>query len=143
MVSFQRAVSNLLDNAVHALEERMETETVHRLDPNSFPFTCKVCLSSARSGARAASLPLDFIVLTVMDTGRSIRPSQISTLGTYGATTKKNGNGLGLYSIHHWLKSIGGRMEFTPRIGSPAHGLGSRVQIFIPYRLFTHKRVAE
>jgi len=91
---FKRVVSNLVNNAVEAIE-----------------------------GAGRVSIGLsraeDEISVTVSDNGKGISPEVLEKLGKPGETHgKSGGSGLGIYHARLALESWGGRLEITSRPGS-------------------------
>lgn len=98
-----RIISNLIDNAVEAIEERGSVQV--RLV----------------SGARDC-------VLTITDDGRGISPELLERLGcepvSYG---KSSGNGLGVYNAARTIHALGGRFTIQSRVGE-----GTIVSIQIP-----------
>jgi len=59
----------------------------------------------------------DMNVITISDNGSGIPVEIRDNLFAKGYTTKKNGNGLGLFGAKNEIEAVGGRIEFTSQIG--------------------------
>ena len=102
-VEFRRIISNLVNNAVEAVEERGAV---------------KVGLT--RKG--------DDVELTIVDNGKGIRPEILSRLGKRGETYgKAAGSGLGLYHARTTAEAWGGMLEISSVIGK-----GTTVTLRLP-----------
>lgn len=100
---FQRLLSNLMNNAVEAMDGPGEVRVRLYL-----------------SGGRAA--------VEVKDNGRGMSPEALSKAGQKGATHgKSGGTGLGLYHARHTAESWGGSLEI---ISAP--GKGTAVTVLLP-----------
>ncbi|MBI4372044.1 MAG: HAMP domain-containing histidine kinase [Elusimicrobia bacterium] len=91
-VEFQRAVSNLINNAVEALKEKG---------------TVTVNLKSSDNE----------ILIEVSDNGEGIPPEILANLGQRGETHgKTGGSGLGLHHARSFAESWGGRLELASQV---------------------------
>lgn len=90
---FKRVISNLVNNAVEAIDGRGRVE-----------------IGLAQEG--------DLVKVTVSDDGKGIPPEILERLGSPGETYgKKGGSGLGIYHARLALESWGGSLSITPRKG--------------------------
>ena len=100
---FRRMLSNILNNAVEALEK-----------------TGSVIISATQAGEQ--------ILVSIKDTGKGIQPEILSRLGARGETHgKTGGSGLGLYHAKSSAGAWGGAVEIRS-----APGKGTTVDIRIP-----------
>jgi signal transduction histidine kinase len=101
---FSRLLSNLIDNAVQALEGE--------------PGEVTVSLAEEKGFAR----------LAVIDDGKGIPPEILSKLGRRGETHgKAGGSGLGLHHARSCAEAWGGRLEISSKPGR-----GTTVAVFFP-----------
>lgn len=102
-VELKRVVSNLIDNAVDALETKGAVHIGLR------PFA-----SSA--------------LITIEDNGKGIAPEILPLLMEKGASFGKDqGNGLGLFHAKQSLEGVGGKIQITSEVGR-----GTCVQVVLP-----------
>ena len=100
---FRRALSNLIDNAVEAIET-----------------TGRVEITASQHEGR--------VRLEVRDTGRGIPPAVLPTLMEKGRTYgKPHGSGLGLYTARQSLRAWNGDLQISSSIGQ-----GSKVIMVLP-----------
>jgi signal transduction histidine kinase len=99
----KRVLSNLINNAVEALDMRgLVTITVSSRDES--------------------------VILRVVDTGKGIPEDVLPQLGVKGATFgKKRGTGLGLFYSKTVVESWGGQLHITSQVGK-----GTSVEIILP-----------
>jgi signal transduction histidine kinase/CheY-like chemotaxis protein len=62
----------------------------------------------------------NYNLITVSDTGSGISKDLSSKLFTRGFTTKRNGNGLGLYNAKIEIEAVGGTISFESEVGKGA-----------------------
>lgn len=99
----KRAISNIINNAVEALDEGGQIE---------------VSLLVKES----------WLSIRITDNGRGMNEQLIKRVGEYGLSQgKEYGNGLGLYHAHNMLKNMGGHLNIESIIG-----LGTQVELVIP-----------
>jgi signal transduction histidine kinase/FixJ family two-component response regulator len=92
---FKRVLSNLINNAVEAIDGRGS-----------------VNVSTGKDSAK------NFVFVRVADSGKGISPAIISKLGERGATFGKDGgSGLGLYHARKMVEGWGGRLEVESELG--------------------------
>lgn len=102
-VEFERMLSNLINNAVEALDSRGKVE---------------LSLVSTNED----------IVLSIKDNGRGIPEEVMEALGTRGTTFgKKEGFGLGLYHAMKMVESWDGKMEISTQTNT-----GTMIEITLP-----------
>jgi len=103
VVEFRRILSNLVNNAVEALEDKG---------------TVRISLAQ-KEGT---------IILTVADTGKGIPPEILKKLGQRGETHgKEGGSGLGLFHARATAENWGGSLAITSELGN-----GTAVAIKLP-----------
>jgi signal transduction histidine kinase len=68
------------------------------------------------------------VVMTIQDSGIGIAPEHLSEMFTRGFTTKKNGNGIGLYSSILAIQAMGGSMH----VQSDGVGKGATFSLTFP-----------
>jgi signal transduction histidine kinase len=68
------------------------------------------------------------VVVTIQDSGIGIAPEHLSKMFTRGFTTKKNGNGIGLYSSILAIQNMGGSMH----VQSDGVGKGAMFTLTFP-----------
>ncbi|MBI2344182.1 MAG: hybrid sensor histidine kinase/response regulator [Deltaproteobacteria bacterium] len=101
-VEFKRVISNLINNAVEAMDQGLVTVAVRQEDES--------------------------VVLTVTDTGRGIPPDVLPKLMNHGASFGKNGgSGLGLYHARTMFERWGGTVTLTSTVG-----VGTTVTLTLP-----------
>lgn len=101
---FARAISNLLNNAVEALEDRGGW--------------VKLTLSADQ----------DFATIMIRDNGKGIPAAVLSRLGKEGESYgKAAGTGLGLHHARRSAESWGGRLEIASRVGE-----GATIKVLVP-----------
>jgi hypothetical protein len=112
-------VMNLATNAAHAMEGG------GTLDVRLAPFPVSAAFASTHPDLK----PGTHARLTVIDTGQGMAPEVLERALEPFFTTKPpgSGTGLGLSVIHGIVKSQGGAIEISSRIGE-----GTRVDIFLP-----------
>ena len=98
-----RCLHNLIDNAVESIEG--EGEISLSLQQNE-----------------------DKIVLKIEDTGTGISPDDLKKLGTQGFTSKKRGQGLGVYNAKKCVEALGGTLTFESILQR-----GTTVTLSFPY----------
>jgi signal transduction histidine kinase len=108
--SLQRALINVLDNAVDATREG-----------GLLTIATRTCKSSEGNGAG--------IVVEITDTGAGIPPELLPKIFDLFVTTKPSGKGtgLGLVVCQEIVKAHGGTIEIESQVGQ-----GTSVQIFLP-----------
>ena len=67
------------------------------------------------------------VILTIQDSGIGIAPEHLSKMFTRGFTTKKDGNGIGLYSSILAIQSMGGSMHVQ------SDGVGKGAMFFLTF----------
>lgn len=87
-----RALSNLVNNAVEAIEGEGEVRVSSRLQSSLF-------------------------VLTIMDTGKGIPAELLAQIGTRGLTAGKNGSGLGVAHAKQTVEACGGSLAIQSKVG--------------------------
>ena len=87
-----RILSNLINNSIEAIEGAGQVQVVLR------KYTTETSL-------------------TVIDTGRGIPENVLPTIGQRGTTSKKNGNGLGIFFAKETVESVGGRLRIQSKLG--------------------------
>lgn len=103
-VEFQRVLSNLLNNAVEAMDDR--------------PGRVLVQLAGSR----------EWVAVAVCDDGKGIAPDAMPGLGARGASHgKAGGSGLGLHHARSCAESWGGRLELASTPGK-----GTTVTLLLP-----------
>jgi len=68
------------------------------------------------------------VILTIQDSGIGITPEHLSKMFTRGFTTKKDGNGIGLYSSILAIQNMGGSMD----VQSDGVGRGATFSLTFP-----------
>jgi len=109
----QRAVSNLVNNAIEAIDTTRCREK-------------SVVVQLVNAGEKS-------LQLSVIDTGPGITPAHLKRLGKKGASFgKTEGSGLGLYQATQTVRKSGGSLEIESVVGK-----GTTVKITLPvgYRL--------
>jgi signal transduction histidine kinase len=104
---FKRILSNIIDNAVEAIDEK--GEVVIRLSPVGH----------------------DNVSIVVEDNGRGIDAELLPKLGTRGTTFgKSSGTGLGLHYAKTVVESVGGTFNIysTPSVGTKVEGILKRAE---------------
>lgn len=102
-VELNRALSNIINNAVEATE---------------FSGDVKVCLSRGE----------DKLELLIIDNGLGIAEEKLSIITQKGTSFgKKNGNGLGLYHAKKTIEDLGGKFEIKSHLG-----VGTTIVMTIP-----------
>jgi signal transduction histidine kinase/FixJ family two-component response regulator len=91
--AFKSIISNLVNNSFEAMNGRMGNVKIQL-----FPFE-------------------DLNIIKIIDSGLGISPEIKNSIFIKGFTTKKMGNGLGLYSARQAIESYGGNIEFTSEVG--------------------------
>jgi signal transduction histidine kinase/FixJ family two-component response regulator len=86
--TFKRIISNILTNAAEAIH-----------------FEGVVDLSLKTDG--------DHILIEVIDCGADLKPEHLEKMFTKGFSTKRHGNGLGLYNAKSEIEAVGGKIEIT------------------------------
>jgi len=115
-VEFKRLVSNLVNNAVEALEGHKTQVTGHMQERLKGDVT--IFLSSADGK----------VILAIKDSGQGIPPEILAKLGQKGETHgKAGGSGLGLFHARTTAESWGGSLEIKSEIGK-----GTAVIIKLP-----------
>jgi signal transduction histidine kinase len=90
---FKSIISNLINNGIESL--------------NGNPGVIEVSLESKN----------DKNVIRIVDTGPGIAPEARSEIFTKGFTTKKKGNGIGLFNARQDIEAVGGTIEFESDLG--------------------------
>ncbi len=107
-ISFQRLISNLLNNAIEACSE-----------PNS-----KVQLKLAVSSENQK------VLVQIEDNGKGMDSAQLESLGKRGFTQGKlGGTGLGFFFAHEMIKAWGGTLSVSSEVGK-----GTQVILELPQR---------
>jgi signal transduction histidine kinase len=107
-IKLVQVLENLVKNAVESMAEQGEGGTLT---------------------VRAERLGPEHARITVTDTGRGIDPAHISSIFTYGFTTKASGNGFGLHSSALAMQGLGGAI----RVRSDGLGCGAVFEVDIPF----------
>jgi two-component system NtrC family sensor kinase len=109
--SLQRVLINLLNNAVDALKDG-GTVTI-----------------TTRAAARSPETSNEGVVIEVKDTGGGISPEMLPEVFDLFLTTKESGKGtgLGLAVCQEIVKSHGGTIQITSKLGE-----GTCVRVFLP-----------
>jgi two-component system sensor histidine kinase PilS (NtrC family) len=103
---------NLFVNAAHAMQGRGA-------------LTVSAAFVTAEPARGRA--PLDYVEVTVADTGRGIAPEDLKRIFDPFFSTKDEGTGLGLSIVHRIIESHNGRLEVRSKIGS-----GTSFRILLP-----------
>ena len=106
-IKLVQVLENLVKNAVESMAEQPQGGTLT---------------------VRAEQLGPDHARITVIDTGRGIDPAHISSIFTYGFTTKASGNGFGLHSSALAMQGLGGAI----RVRSDGLGRGATFEVDVP-----------
>ncbi len=107
-IEFQRAISNILNNAMEAISLRIDGEI--------------------RLYLRKYATKIE---ISVLDNGCGIPAEIIAKLGKTGVSLGKGnqGNGLGLAHAKHFFESCGGKLQLTSSLGA-----GTNVSITLPIK---------
>jgi PAS domain S-box-containing protein len=113
-------VTNLADNALHAMQERGGTLTI------------SLKLSAVEPGEHALSTPLppgEYAMLAVADTGHGMDQSVMERIFTPFFTTKRpgEGTGMGLSTVYGIARSLGGAVRVESELGR-----GSLFEVYLP-----------
>jgi CheY-like chemotaxis protein len=92
-VSFKSLISNLINNATESLSSGKGEVKIE-------------LMSTSESN-----------VISISDDGQGIAEGAAKSLFTKGFTTKKNGNGLGLYNAKQEVEAAGGSLSFKTELG--------------------------
>lgn len=95
-VELGRVLSNLLDNAIEALES---------------------CERPVKEVLVTISLNCGLVEIAVSDTGPGIAADILPTLSKKGVTLKKSGTGLGLFHARQVCERAGGKFDLVSRLG--------------------------
>jgi signal transduction histidine kinase len=115
----RQVIGNLVKNASEALDD---THGVIRVS------TELVCLESRHTGGEVSKLKdREYIRLRVSDTGCGMSSETRARLFDQFYTTKSNGRGLGLATVHGIVRSHGGAIEIAS-----APGAGSTFDVLFP-----------
>ncbi|HAH31590.1 MAG TPA: hypothetical protein DCL44_04685 [Elusimicrobia bacterium] len=115
-VEFKRLVSNLVNNAVEALDSHRTQVTGNK--PEGHKGNVKVLLSAADGK----------VLIEVKDSGKGIPPEILAKLGQRGETHgKAGGSGLGLFHARTTAESWGGGLVITSELGK-----GTTVTVKLP-----------
>jgi signal transduction histidine kinase len=102
-----RAISNLINNSVEAIESPAG----------------QILVSVGQEG--------DFAQVLISDNGPGIDPEVLAKLGdspfSHGKESSLSGHGLGIYSSRRSIESVGGKFEIQSEVGS-----GTRVKLSVP-----------
>ncbi|MCX8041794.1 MAG: ATP-binding protein [Thermodesulfobacteriaceae bacterium] len=79
---------------------------------------------------------LNYLVISIRDTGTGIAPENLKKIFTPFFTTKERGSGLGLFLVNSHIKNLGGFIELESELGK-----GSTFRIYIP--LIEEKSISE
>jgi PAS domain S-box-containing protein len=109
--ALQRVLINLFNNAVDALKEG-GTVTI-----------------TTRAASRSSETSKEGIMIEITDTGSGIPPEMLPKVFDLFLTTKESGKGtgLGLAVCQEIVKSHGGTIQITSKLGE-----GTRVRVFLP-----------
>ncbi|GAB4533206.1 MAG: hypothetical protein Tsb0020_49160 [Haliangiales bacterium] len=118
---------NLLRNCADAFDRNDSTARGKRIAIAVTTRRSTAPTPSADDTSATASAP-DAVVVTVTDNGPGFDPAVASELLERGATTKRDGAGLGLYSSQQTIAAHGGQL----RVDSAGLGHGAVVTIELP-----------
>jgi signal transduction histidine kinase len=98
-VELQQVLMNLMLNGMESMKE-LEN-----------PGTLRIVTQHAGEG---------FVMISVIDTGKGVKPEQAEHIFDAFFTTKNEGTGMGLAISRSIIESYGGRLWFTPNTGQGA-----------------------
>jgi signal transduction histidine kinase len=116
----QRALVNVIANAVQAMREREESRV------------CRLTLdASRRTIAEADGTKRSFCVLSVADTGPGIPEQVMERMFNPFFTTRATGTGLGLAIVHRIVDAHGGRV-LVRNIMEDGRAAGAVIELLLP-----------
>lgn len=108
LLMLQNAISNLLDNAIEAIDEDGQIEISLRINKNKYHPVCR------------------FATISIVDDGKGISAEERENIFKPFYTTKESGRGLGLVIASKYIHHHGGTIAIQ------SSGKGTKVEVNLP-----------